>query len=310
MAHEIGHVYGLGDCSACTPSQSVMATPGYVNDNDVTGRATSPTDCDNSKLNVMYTPCDVAGRDDCNLRGRVWNELYCFCNLNTIGGGGGGDDPTSCMAVLGYEEYTNQHNNCMSLGGASWYDYPQCRCSDPSPVLIDINGDGFRLTNRSNGVLFDINSDGQPDQIPWTEANSDDAWLVLDRNGNGVIDNGQEVFGNFTEQTVSPNRNGFLALAEFDKPVNGGNGDGVIDRRDAVFTSLSLWQDWNHDGISDADELHTLPELDVAVLHLNYKESKRVDEYGNEFRYRAKVDDARKSKVGRWAWDVFLVSPQ
>jgi len=54
--------------------------------------------------------------------------------------------------------------------------------------------------------------------------------------------------------------------------------------------------------------LHTLPELRVAELELDYKESKRTDEHGNQFRYRAKVKGGRRAEVGRWAWDVFLVS--
>jgi hypothetical protein len=119
------------------------------------------------------------------------------------------------------------------------------------------------------------------------------------------------LFGNFTEQPAPPpgqGRNGFLALAEFDQPQQGGNSDGVVDGADAVFARLRLWRDTNHDGLSDPGELHRLPSQDVTRLHLNYRESKRTDEYGNRFRYRAKVDDARGARVNRWAWDVFLVT--
>lgn len=188
---------------------------------------------------------------------------------------------------------------------------PPCNCI-ASPILIDVAGDGFAMTSAENGVPFDFNGDGIiAGKLAWTNADSDDAWLVLDRNQNNRIDNGQELFGNATPQPEPPDdeeRQGFLALAEYDKPENGGDADGKITRSDTVFGKLRLWQDKNHNGLSEAEELSRLPALDIVAVYLDYKSSKKTDEHGNEFKYRAKVRDAKGAKAGRWAWDVFLKS--
>ena len=158
-------------------------------------------------------------------------------------------------------------------------------------------------------MRFDL--DGNPDrlmeQVSWTAQDSDDAWLALDRNRNGTIDSGRELFGNLTIQPASATGNGFIALAQYDKAKNGGNEDGVIDHRDGFFTLLRLWQDGNHNGVSEAGVIPPLPELGVTQIDLKHRESKRTDEFGNEFRYLAKVSDAKGARVNRRAWDVFLV---
>jgi hypothetical protein len=95
------------------------------------------------------------------------------------------------------------------------------------------------------------------------------------------------------------------------RPENGGNDDGIIDSRDAVFSHLLLWIDENHDGISQPNELHSLPQLGVFSLGLRYRDDRsRFDRHGNWFHYQAAVNpDPREgeSKDGRVAYDVFLV---
>ncbi len=133
--------------------------------------------------------------------------------------------------------------------------------------------------------------------------------MAVVRNKHCIVDNRKDVFGNFTDQLATTTPNGYLALAEFDKPENGGNGDGIIDSRDDVFSKLRLWVDANHDGVSQPDELFTLPSLGVYSLGLRYRSSPRVDQFGNQFRYTSIVNPiGRRDQVNRRDYDVFLVT--
>jgi hypothetical protein len=178
-----------------------------------------------------------------------------------------------------------------------------------SPILIDVTGRGFDLTSAANGVKFDMSGTGNPIQMGWTAKGAANAFLALP-GADGLVDTGKQLFGNFTPQPASDNPNGFAALAVYDLPANGGNGDGIIDSRDSIYSALRLWIDANHDGISQPEELHTLSSLGVVSISLNYAPSRRVDQYGNVFRYKAAVDpnDPDPAHVGRTTYDVFFVT--
>ena len=236
-----------------------------------------------------------------------------YCNL------GSGDcidseglDHPYTVATENFSPSCPSCSGCCASGSCSdptHFACVNCTCHLISPLVLDTTGKGFHLTSATSGVVFDMAGDGHPLKMAWTAAGSGNAFLALDRNHNGTIDNGKELFGNFTEQPESAAPNGFLALAEFDKPENGGNGDGIIDARDSVFPHLLLWIDENHDGISQPKELHPLPELGVFSLSLQFRDKHYVDQYGNWFHYQALVNPDRNdgtSKDGRVAYDVFF----
>ena len=134
------------------------------------------------------------------------------------------------------------------------------------PLVVDLSGDGVRLSSLENGARFDINADGKTDQTAFVQG--DDAFLVLDRNRNGRIDNGSEMFGDQNGAV-----NGFEELRKYDS-----NRDGVIDRKDAIYASLRLLHDRNGDGRAGLREMSTLAEKGIDSLDLGYRAGQRVDD--------------------------------
>lgn len=178
-----------------------------------------------------------------------------------------------------------------------------------TPILLNLRNDAtnYHLTSPANGVVFDINADENPEQIAWTRSNSAVAFLALDRNNNGTIDDGSELFGNSTrKRDGSKATNGFDALLDLD----GGTAvsDGKIAASDAIYGQLRLWLDENHNGVSEAAELFTLEQKEVSAIFTAYLVSSRRDRHGNEYRLvgAAFLLDRRGEPNARTVFDVNL----
>jgi hypothetical protein len=249
-------------------SSSVMA--GYCGENDQRNcQAAAPTNCDNTAVNGIYNPPPTCEpQPGCD----NWDAVDCNCLDDAAGGSGN------------------------PWGGGS-------------PILLAVGQSSeYLLTSLEGGVRFDLDSDGRAEQISWTRPGEPLGFLVLDRNGNGLIDNGRELFGNYTplEGDLTAAQ-GFEALAAWDAPSGGGNGDGWINPADAVWSRLQLWVDANHNGISEPTELFSLGALRVTGISTQAYAEGRRDRYGNTFRFRGQFIIAGNP---RWAYDVFFVGRQ
>ena len=148
------------------------------------------------------------------------------------------------------------------------------------PLVIDLGKSGIELTNVENGVYFDLDKNGLAEKTAWI--GGEDGFLVLDRNGNGIIDDGGELFG---DQTVMSDgrlaSSGFEALSNLDDNNADGSGstqgDGMIDSRDSEFKNLRVWIDADHDGITDEGELKTLEELGISSISLDHANKNETD---------------------------------
>jgi hypothetical protein len=176
-----------------------------------------------------------------------------------------------------------------------------------SPIVIDLAQNGIELGKPGVGVYFDVNADGVTDHVQWVKAGGDEGFLALDRSGNGLVDNGAELFGVGTPLVLDGRNapNGFVGLAQYDTRELGGNDDGWITETDAIWPQLRIWLDANADGVSTSDEMRTLKSFGLTALETIPRIRKRVDESGNVLPYWAWA--LQRGRAGRAAMvDVFF----
>lgn len=168
---------------------------------------------------------------------------------------------------------------CLICTGA----WAQC-----SPIVIDTGKDGIELGVAGRGVSFDVNADGFPDRVQWVRPRGNEAFLTLDRNRNGLVDDGSELFGVGTPLVEGGKAaNGFVALAQYDQPLLGGNDDGVISRADAIWPELTMWLDVNADGIATRDEMRRPESFGLTSFGTIPKVRRYIDPAGNSLPYWA-----------------------
>ncbi|MDT3737255.1 MAG: calcium-binding protein [Denitratisoma sp.] len=156
------------------------------------------------------------------------------------------------------------------------FDSAQLVLPRRDPLTLDLDGDGLETVGVAAGVLFDHDGDGVASGTGWVSG--DDGFLVLDRNGNGQIDSGRELFGDSTPLASGGNAlDGFAALAQEDTNI-----DGRVDSLDANWSALRVWRDLNQDGVSQSGELFTLDSLGIATLNVAATEHTRILPNGNQ----------------------------
>jgi hypothetical protein len=237
--------------------------------------------------------CDTSIPDNCSC-GR-----YCYENLwwQCYSCGGGGGDPGGGDEC--WDDWDCQEGYYCDRGYCEWDEYA-------NGIIFDPGDEGVQLTSASAGVQFDLTSRNQPKQTPWLVPGTRNAFLALDLNRNGRIDNGEELVGKAMPQPGQQKKwNALAALAQFDSPLHGGNGDGVIDNRDKAFSVLRLWTDTNHNGISEPNELATLAQAQVLSITLQRQDLKQTDSSGNRILFRARYRaGAGKNAKNHWFYGV------
>ncbi len=148
------------------------------------------------------------------------------------------------------------------------------------PLVFDLDGYGVETTDVENGIYFDLNNDGFAEKTAWIGSN--EGFLAYDRNKNGIIDSGKELFGDFTIiKSGNYASNGFAALAELDT-----NADSKIDSKDSEFSNLKI--------LTGALEIRNLNELGIQSINLDYTNVNETDGNNNT-----------KAKKSTFSWDSY-----
>jgi hypothetical protein len=254
---------------------------------------------------------------------RQWG-VYSTQYRNILNGGGA---PGSCYFATNNASLTGQPPDAWApsipIGsGGPWQSSSACIAAPPppppeplpsrdpidvgmdagayDPIVISLNGP-YTLSAPDDPVSFDINASGQAVKLCWTARDTDIAFLALDRNGNGQIDNASELFGNGTPLRQGGRAaNGFDVVAEYDR-----NGDGVVDAADPVWTDLLLWVDANHDGVSEPNEVRHLSSSAITGIEVQHHWTGRRDRSGNWFGYEGHLHEGKRV---RSFYDVFFAT--
>jgi len=133
-------------------------------------------------------------------------------------------------------------------------------------------------------VPFDVDGDGALEQVSWTASDWEVAFLAVDRDNNGTVDNGTELFGTFTYPGIG---NGYNALERMQRQSHG-TGWGSVTSRDRLFARLLLWTDRNHNGVSEPSELRPTGDV-LANIGIGYQRFGEQDEHGNQYRFKGFV---------------------
>jgi hypothetical protein len=281
-------------------SGPVGATCGYYQHQVACG-----TSCSDATSHLVSCTTYCAGHCGATWGGDTIVSVVC-------GGDCSNPTPYSADRECGCYNYCDQGSRCTpgyqplpagSCTPPTQLEYDGCgcwRCYNQSPLIMTTDFAAVpKLSSATSGVQFDLLNNGHPVLMAWpTDATS--GWLVLDRNGNGEIDSGAEMFGTSTLLPDGvPAEDGFVALTALDE-----NGDGALDQSDSTFAQLRLWIDSQRDGHVEAGELLPLDALMITSIDLAPKASQKQDQWGNQFLKRSKVH-ASTSPTTRYIYDVY-----